>query len=97
MTKTTSELSPPLQTSAQHQREGVCLPTYHLTCNRSNTRRIFSGIGFRTWNPSAPKRRPYHVRLKRETTRKDRSLPFMKVGGQNVGDVLVGLVAPKES
>ncbi|GBO34672.1 hypothetical protein AVEN_136780-1 [Araneus ventricosus] len=26
-------------------------PTYDLTCNRPHTRRIFSGIVFRTWNP----------------------------------------------
>ncbi|GBM65194.1 hypothetical protein AVEN_82373-1 [Araneus ventricosus] len=29
-------------------------------CNRPNTRRIFSGIGFRIWNPPAPKPRPDH-------------------------------------
>ncbi|GBM82761.1 hypothetical protein AVEN_272318-1 [Araneus ventricosus] len=34
--------------------------TYDLTCNRPHTRQIFSGIGFRTWNPPAPKPRPYH-------------------------------------
>ncbi|GBM56653.1 hypothetical protein AVEN_123136-1 [Araneus ventricosus] len=34
--------------------------TYDLTCNRPHTRRFFSGIGFRTWNPPAPKPRPYH-------------------------------------
>ncbi|GBN96841.1 hypothetical protein AVEN_64763-1 [Araneus ventricosus] len=31
-----------------------------LTCNRPHTRWIFSGIGFRTWSPLAPKPRPYH-------------------------------------
>ncbi|GBN26164.1 hypothetical protein AVEN_33958-1 [Araneus ventricosus] len=31
-----------------------------LACSRPHTRRIFSGIGFRTWNPPAPKPRPYH-------------------------------------
>ncbi|GBM13261.1 hypothetical protein AVEN_164340-1 [Araneus ventricosus] len=31
-----------------------------LTCNGPHTRQIFSGIGFRTWNPLAPKPRPYH-------------------------------------
>ncbi|GBN72698.1 hypothetical protein AVEN_122007-1, partial [Araneus ventricosus] len=35
-------------------------PTYDLTCNRPNTRRIFSGIGFRTWSHPAPKPRPYY-------------------------------------
>ncbi|GBO28815.1 hypothetical protein AVEN_24436-1 [Araneus ventricosus] len=34
---------------APHQREDVwSSPTYDLTCNRPNTRRIFSGIGFGT-------------------------------------------------
>ncbi|GBM32352.1 hypothetical protein AVEN_76061-1 [Araneus ventricosus] len=36
-----------------------------LMCNRPgpHTRRIFSGIGSRTWSPPAPKLRPYHRRL----------------------------------
>ncbi|GBM23440.1 hypothetical protein AVEN_181563-1 [Araneus ventricosus] len=38
---------------------GRLATTYDLTCNRPHTRRIFSGIGFRTWNPPAPKPRPY--------------------------------------
>ncbi|GBM12090.1 hypothetical protein AVEN_245486-1 [Araneus ventricosus] len=29
--------------------------TYDLACNRPHTRRIFSGIGFRTWSHPAPK------------------------------------------
>ncbi|GBL76111.1 hypothetical protein AVEN_234407-1 [Araneus ventricosus] len=49
-TRAAAELAPPLQTSALHQREDVCPHTYDLTCNRPNTRRIFSGIGFRTRN-----------------------------------------------
>ncbi|GBM45592.1 hypothetical protein AVEN_150557-1, partial [Araneus ventricosus] len=39
---------------------GRLATTYDLACNRSDTRRIFSGIGFRTWNPPTPKPRPYH-------------------------------------
>ncbi|GBM19938.1 hypothetical protein AVEN_164886-1 [Araneus ventricosus] len=39
---------------------GRLATTYDLTCHRPNTRRIFSGIGFRAWNPPAPKPRPYH-------------------------------------
>ncbi|GBM29475.1 hypothetical protein AVEN_255856-1 [Araneus ventricosus] len=40
---------------------GGCLDTTNdLACNRSHTRRIFSGIGFRTWNPPAPRPRPWH-------------------------------------
>ncbi|GBM26479.1 hypothetical protein AVEN_206168-1 [Araneus ventricosus] len=31
-------------------------PTYDLTCSRPNTRRIFSGIRLRTWNPPAQSR-----------------------------------------
>ncbi|GBM53948.1 hypothetical protein AVEN_79920-1 [Araneus ventricosus] len=40
--------------------EGRLATMYDLTCNRPHTRRIFSGIGFRTWNPPAPRPRPYH-------------------------------------
>ncbi|GBM95803.1 hypothetical protein AVEN_165503-1 [Araneus ventricosus] len=60
MTRTTPELASPLQTSTSHKREDVWLSTYDLTCNRPHTRRIFSGIGFRTWNPPVPRPRPYH-------------------------------------
>ncbi|GBO34291.1 hypothetical protein AVEN_32896-1 [Araneus ventricosus] len=38
--------------------EGCLATTYDLVCNRPHTRQIFSGIGFRTWNPPAPKLRP---------------------------------------
>ncbi|GBL81878.1 hypothetical protein AVEN_50480-1 [Araneus ventricosus] len=44
---------------APHQRDDVWLPTYDLSRNRPNTRRIFNGIGFRTWNSQAPRPRPY--------------------------------------
>ncbi|GBL78861.1 hypothetical protein AVEN_48849-1 [Araneus ventricosus] len=60
MTRTTPELAPPLQTSAPHQWEDVWLPTYDLACNTPNTRPIFSGIGFQTWNPPALRSRSYH-------------------------------------
>ncbi|GBM48660.1 hypothetical protein AVEN_150224-1 [Araneus ventricosus] len=33
--------------------------TYYLACIMPHTRRIFSGNGFRTWNPPAPKPTPY--------------------------------------
>ncbi|GBN02609.1 hypothetical protein AVEN_93172-1 [Araneus ventricosus] len=39
---------------------GRLATTYDLACSRSHTRRIFSGIGFRTRNPPAPKPGPYH-------------------------------------
>ncbi|GBM63435.1 hypothetical protein AVEN_120560-1 [Araneus ventricosus] len=55
MTRTTPELAPPLQTSKATPTGGRLTTTYDLTCNRPHTRRIFSGIGSRTWNPS-PKR-----------------------------------------
>ncbi|GBN60543.1 hypothetical protein AVEN_171019-1 [Araneus ventricosus] len=53
--RTTPELATPLQTSAPHQREDVWSHTYDLTSNRPTTRLIFSGIGFRTWSPRAPR------------------------------------------
>ncbi|GBO37328.1 hypothetical protein AVEN_55899-1 [Araneus ventricosus] len=55
-----TDLAPPLQTSALHQREDIWPPTYDLKCNNPNTWRIFSGIGFRSWNPPDPKSIPYH-------------------------------------
>ncbi|GBM55679.1 hypothetical protein AVEN_188301-1 [Araneus ventricosus] len=56
MTRTTPELAPLLQTSAPHQWEDFSPPTYDLACSRPNTRRIFSGFRFRTWNLKAPER-----------------------------------------
>ncbi|GBO41762.1 hypothetical protein AVEN_24533-1 [Araneus ventricosus] len=38
--RTTPKLAPPLQTFPPHQREGVWSPSYDLTGNRPNTRRI---------------------------------------------------------
>ncbi|GBL72842.1 hypothetical protein AVEN_128042-1 [Araneus ventricosus] len=55
MTRTAPELEPPLQTSAPQQREDIWPSRYDLTCNRPNTRQMFSGIEFRTWKPSGPK------------------------------------------
>ncbi|GBL93558.1 hypothetical protein AVEN_59740-1 [Araneus ventricosus] len=58
---TTPKLAHTLQTSAPHHWEDVWAPTYDLTCNRptnplwnQSNGWIFSGIGFRTWNPLAP-------------------------------------------
>ncbi|GBM68153.1 hypothetical protein AVEN_16436-1 [Araneus ventricosus] len=48
---TMPELALPLHTSEPHQREVVWPPTYDLTYNRPNTRRIFRGIRFRTLWP----------------------------------------------
>ncbi|GBO22249.1 hypothetical protein AVEN_68440-1 [Araneus ventricosus] len=51
ITRTTPELVPPLLASTPHQREDVCPPPHGLARNKPNTRRIFVGIGFRTWKP----------------------------------------------
>ncbi|GBN31563.1 hypothetical protein AVEN_100075-1 [Araneus ventricosus] len=37
---------------------GRLATAYDLACNRPHTRRIFSGIGFRTWSPRDPTIRP---------------------------------------
>ncbi|GBM11222.1 hypothetical protein AVEN_267799-1 [Araneus ventricosus] len=55
MTRTTPELAPPSPNFHSTPTGGRLTTTYDLTCNRPHTRRIFSGIGFRTWNPPAPK------------------------------------------
>ncbi|GBO02126.1 hypothetical protein AVEN_154094-1 [Araneus ventricosus] len=60
MTRTTPELAPPSPNFHATPTGGRLTTTYDLTCNRPHTRRIFSGIGFRTWNPPPPKPRPYH-------------------------------------
>ncbi|GBN61348.1 hypothetical protein AVEN_125609-2-1, partial [Araneus ventricosus] len=54
----TSASSPFLQASSPHQQDYVWPPTYYLTCNF-----FFSGIGFRTWNPLAPRSRHYPFTL----------------------------------
>ncbi|GBN63813.1 hypothetical protein AVEN_190365-1 [Araneus ventricosus] len=60
MTRTTPELAPPSPNFHATPTGGRLTTTFDLTCNRPHTRRIFSGIGSRTWNPPAPKPRPYH-------------------------------------
>ncbi|GBM07860.1 hypothetical protein AVEN_96481-1 [Araneus ventricosus] len=59
-TRTTPKLDPPSPNFRTTLAKGRFTPTYDLTCNRPNTRRIFNGIEFRTWSPPAPKPRPYH-------------------------------------
>ncbi|GBM86362.1 hypothetical protein AVEN_64240-1 [Araneus ventricosus] len=39
---------------------GRLTTTYDLMCNRPQKRRIFGGIGFRSWNTPALYPRPYH-------------------------------------
>ncbi|GBL92048.1 hypothetical protein AVEN_102598-1 [Araneus ventricosus] len=49
-----------LQVSVPHQLEDVRPPTCYLThATGPHLRWIFSGIGFRTWNPPGPRPRPY--------------------------------------
>ncbi|GBO02334.1 hypothetical protein AVEN_211611-1 [Araneus ventricosus] len=61
MTRTTPELAPSSPIFPITSARGRLAPTYDLTCNRPNTRRIFSGIGFRTWNPPVSKQAPYQL------------------------------------
>ncbi|GBN87966.1 hypothetical protein AVEN_114375-1 [Araneus ventricosus] len=55
MTRTIPELVPHLRASPT-PAGGRLVIAYDLTLNRSITRRIFSGIGSRTWNPPARSR-----------------------------------------
>ncbi|GBN16483.1 hypothetical protein AVEN_12156-1 [Araneus ventricosus] len=48
MTRTTPELAPPSPNFRATPTGGRVATTYDLACNRPHTRRIFSGIGFRT-------------------------------------------------
>ncbi|GBM13527.1 hypothetical protein AVEN_82796-1 [Araneus ventricosus] len=54
------EMEPPSPNVLTTPDGGRLAPTYDLMCNKPNTRRIYRGIGFRIWNPPAPKRRPHH-------------------------------------
>ncbi|GBN31657.1 hypothetical protein AVEN_174850-1 [Araneus ventricosus] len=71
MTRTTSELAPPSPNFRATPMGGRLATTYDLTCNRPHTRRIFSGIGFRTCDPSGPDL----------TTTLPRPLPDGRIGG----------------
>ncbi|GBM89508.1 hypothetical protein AVEN_43035-1 [Araneus ventricosus] len=51
MTRTTPELAPPSPNFRAKPTGGRLATTYDLACNRPHTRRIFSGIGFRTCDP----------------------------------------------
>ncbi|GBN64813.1 hypothetical protein AVEN_254533-2 [Araneus ventricosus] len=52
MTRTTPELA--LPNFLATPTGGRLATTYDLACNRPHTRRIFSGIGFRTCGPPVP-------------------------------------------
>ncbi|GBN25919.1 hypothetical protein AVEN_83308-1 [Araneus ventricosus] len=60
MTRTAPELATPSPNFQATPTGGRLASTYDLACNTPPTWRIFSGIGFRTWNPPAPKPRTYH-------------------------------------
>ncbi|GBL62549.1 hypothetical protein AVEN_8142-1, partial [Araneus ventricosus] len=51
MTRTTPELTNPSPNFHEAPTGGRLATAYDLARNRPHTRRIFSGIGFRTWNP----------------------------------------------
>ncbi|GBM41687.1 hypothetical protein AVEN_46955-1 [Araneus ventricosus] len=55
MMRTTPEQAPPSPNFRTTPTGGRFATMYDLACNRPHTRRIFSGIGFRTWNPPASK------------------------------------------
>ncbi|GBN05958.1 hypothetical protein AVEN_215372-1 [Araneus ventricosus] len=57
MTKATPELAPPSPTFRATPTGGRLAATYDLACNRQHTRRIFSGIRFRTCGPPVPRSR----------------------------------------
>ncbi|GBO00887.1 hypothetical protein AVEN_26352-1 [Araneus ventricosus] len=50
MERTTPGLAPPPNFRTPPAR-GHLTPTYDSTCNKPNTKRIFTGMVFRTWNP----------------------------------------------
>ncbi|GBN57176.1 hypothetical protein AVEN_158016-1 [Araneus ventricosus] len=60
MTETTPELAPRSPSFHATPTLGHLATTGGLACNRPHKRQIFSGIGFRAWNPPASKPRPYH-------------------------------------
>ncbi|GBL77974.1 hypothetical protein AVEN_143298-1 [Araneus ventricosus] len=72
MTRTTPELAPPSPNLYVTPTGGRLATMYDLACNRPHTRRIFRGIGFRTWNLPTPKSRPYPLGHR----------GFRKVGGK---------------
>ncbi|GBN69592.1 hypothetical protein AVEN_66075-1 [Araneus ventricosus] len=52
MTRMTPDVASPSKLPSHTIRRTFHPPMYALTCNRLNTRRVFRGIGFRTWKPS---------------------------------------------
>ncbi|GBM35316.1 hypothetical protein AVEN_195823-1 [Araneus ventricosus] len=64
MTRTTPELAPPSPNFRATPTGGRLATTYDSACNRPHTRRIFSGIGFRTCDPPVPRSRRERYREK---------------------------------
>ncbi|GBN59207.1 hypothetical protein AVEN_176229-1 [Araneus ventricosus] len=56
MTRATPELTPPSRNFLTTPAGGRLVKTCYLKCNRFHIRRIFSGIGFRTWKTPARRR-----------------------------------------
>ncbi|GBN54218.1 hypothetical protein AVEN_229847-1 [Araneus ventricosus] len=52
-----------LRSSAPHEQKDMCTSTCNLTCKRSNTRWILSGIAIRTFTPPATSPKPYHCAI----------------------------------
>ncbi|GBM71433.1 hypothetical protein AVEN_185737-1 [Araneus ventricosus] len=57
---TTPELVPASPNFCTTSVGGFLATMYDVMCNRPHTWWIFSGIGFRTWNPLDPKPGLYH-------------------------------------
>ncbi|GBN71839.1 hypothetical protein AVEN_43067-1 [Araneus ventricosus] len=66
MTRTTPELAPPSPNFHATPTGGRLATTFDLACNRPHTRRIFSGIGFRAFDPPVPRQNGFiaSIRLK---------------------------------
>ncbi|GBN57575.1 hypothetical protein AVEN_17322-1, partial [Araneus ventricosus] len=60
MTRTTPELAPPSPNFRATPTGGRLVTTYDLSCRRPHTRRIISGIGFRSCGPPVPRSRSSH-------------------------------------
>ncbi|GBN00880.1 hypothetical protein AVEN_57888-1, partial [Araneus ventricosus] len=54
-----SDLAAPSPSFHATPTGGRLATAYDLACSRPHTRRIFGGVGSRTWSPQTPKPRPY--------------------------------------
>ncbi|GBO00279.1 hypothetical protein AVEN_110594-1 [Araneus ventricosus] len=85
MTRTTPELAPPSPNFHATPTGGRFTTTYDLMCNRPHTRRFFSGIGFRAWNPSAQSR-DLTTRPPRPISGRSKTWRFVKISSLNFFD-----------